>query len=190
VIGGSLRGRRLLGPPGRSTRPTSDKVREAIFDSLASLEASGSSRSLEGAVVLDLFAGTGALGLEALSRGASRAVFVESDPRVATVIRRNLSSLALGSERAEVVVADAFGYLRGRRRPGEIHEDVAFDVAFCDPPYGFERFGELLELLPSGLVVLESEAGALAKEPPEGWVVLRQRRYGGTLVTMVARKDR
>jgi 16S rRNA (guanine966-N2)-methyltransferase len=117
IVGGELGGRRLASPPRRvrDVRPTSERAREAIFSVL--------SEAVAGAQVLDLFCGTGALGIEALSRGAARAVLVDSDPRLAT---RNVRDLELG-DRAEVVRSDALGYLRRSR--------LRFDLIFCDPPY-------------------------------------------------------
>src|SRR4051794_34321986 len=103
VIAGTLGGRRLKTPAGRGTRPTSDRVREALFSMLG---------ELGGARVLDLFAGTGALGIEALSRGAGRAVFVERDTRAAAVLSENLAALGLGLERAELRRAEALAALR------------------------------------------------------------------------------
>lgn len=120
VIGGELGGRRFAAPPGRGTRPTRDAVREAWFSAIAF--------RLPGARVLDLFAGTGALGIEALSRGAATARFVESDPAAWRVLRQNLEALGL-EDRATARRMDAFRAL----------EDTAegeFDVALADPPYG------------------------------------------------------
>ena len=95
-----MRGRRIESPPGDATRPTTDKVREAVFNALGSLDV------IEGASVLDLFAGTGAMGIEALSRGAARCSFVENDRAAVAVLRRNIDALGLGG-RADVVVSDA-----------------------------------------------------------------------------------
>ncbi len=99
IVAGSVRGRRLLAPPGRTTRPTSDRVREAVFNALGSMDA------LVDATVVDLFAGSGALGLEALSRGAARATFVESDRTAADVLRRNVAACGM-EHRARVVCGD------------------------------------------------------------------------------------
>lgn len=169
VVSGSARGRRLRAPVGRSTRPTSDRVREAVFNMLASRDA------VDGATVLDLFAGTGAMGIEALSRGASDATFVESDAGAVEAIRANLALTGLGGS-ARVVRADALRWLEG---------SGAFDLAFVDPPYGFDGWGRLLEHLGAGLGVLESE-GHL--DLPEPWEAVQERRYGGTVVTLVHRK--
>lgn len=177
VLGGLARGRRLRVPPGPGTRPTSSRVREAIFDVL---EARG---LVAGARVLDAFAGSGALGIEALSRGASSVTFVELDARAAATIEENLEAVlpALGgghrgrSARAAVVRADVLAWLARDPR--------GFDLALVDPPYTFEHWAELLERLPSRVAVLES-ARPLALPPRLSQC--RTYRYGATLVTLVA----
>jgi 16S rRNA (guanine966-N2)-methyltransferase len=174
VIAGRLGGRRLKAPRGRVTRPTSDRVREALFAMLG---------PVEGASVLDLFAGTGALGIEALSRGAERAVFVERDARVARVLNDNLTALGLDSQLAEVRCADALGALRSARGREE-----TYDLLFIDPPYrqASEWAPELSATLPSLLkpgarIVVESDRRApLELEIP----VERQKRYGDTSITI------
>jgi 16S rRNA (guanine966-N2)-methyltransferase len=170
VVAGRFKGRRLVSPAGRSVRPTRDSVREAIFDMLASLGG------LEGASALDLFAGTGALGIEALSRGAAAVTFVERDPAALGALRSNLERLGLTGPAAIVVRADAMTWLAGHgpRTP--------VDVALCDPPYSFSRWEDLLDRLPAELAVVES-----ATEPPPagGWLVRNSRRYGGTLVSLL-----
>ena len=173
VIAGSCRGRSLRAPAGTATRPTADRVREAIFDVLGSLV------DLEGTAVLDLFAGSGAMGIEALSRGAGQAVFVERRPEALAAIRANLATLGLEA-RATVVRAEAVGWLVGEKGAAA----GPFDVVLCDPPYDFDDWDGLLERLPAALAVLESSR-ALAPPPP--WEVVRQKRYGGTLVTVVRR---
>jgi 16S rRNA (guanine966-N2)-methyltransferase len=170
VIGGSSRGRALYAPPGAGLRPTSDRAREAIFDILYSRGG------VEGLSVIDLFAGTGALGIEALSRGATRATFVDSDRTAVAAVERNLAVLASGDEPApavEVVRSDAARFLE--RRPAH------YDVAFCDPPYSFEGWAEVLGLLDATVAVLESSRPL---EVPEGLEVVKVYRYGGTLVTL------
>lgn len=164
VVGGSARGRRLQAPPGRTVRPTSDRAREAIFNSLTSLGG------LQDKVVLDLFAGTGALGIEALSRGAKAATFVERDRAALHTIRTNLETLGFTGT---VVAGDA---LTHAGRAG------AVDVAFVDPPYSFDQWGELLTRLDARLAVLESDRPVAV---PEAWEVLRLKRFGGTVVTLV-----
>ncbi|HVY44643.1 MAG TPA: 16S rRNA (guanine(966)-N(2))-methyltransferase RsmD, partial [Minicystis sp.] len=121
VIAGALGGRRLVAPPGRATRPTSDRVREAVFSALG---------DVEGAVVLDLFAGTGALGIEALSRGAAHATFVENARASLAALRENLAALGLGATSSVIAqpAARAVASLAGAPGP-------AFDLVLVDPPY-------------------------------------------------------
>jgi 16S rRNA (guanine966-N2)-methyltransferase len=166
VVAGTARGRRLRAPTGEAIRPTADRVREAIFN------MAGSRASLEGAHVVDLFAGTGAMGIEALSRGAAAATFVDRDPAAVSTIRANLA--ATGVEGGTVVRSDVLRFL---------HITPAFDVAFVDPPYEFDRWGELFGLLLARLAVAESDR---VVDPGEGWEVLRTRRYGITVVTLAA----
>jgi 16S rRNA (guanine966-N2)-methyltransferase len=171
VIGGRSRGRRLAAKLPRSVRPTSDRVREAVFDIL------GSQGGVEGLRVLDLFCGSGALGLEALSRGAAAATFVDLDPGALAAVRQNLHAVGLGAEPATLVRASLPGWLEGTA-PGE------FDLALCDPPYDFEDWPALLHALRADVVVMESSSPITRSE---GWVVTRERRYGGTLVTVAHR---
>jgi 16S rRNA (guanine966-N2)-methyltransferase len=165
VVAGEARGRRLIAPPGRDTRPTSDRVREAVFSMLASLDA------IDGATVVDLFAGSGALGIEALSRRARHVTFIEHDAGALKAIERNLESTGLGA-RATVVRADASAF------------DDRVDLAFVDPPYAFDGWTDLLDRLDADLAVLESnrelEVGAK-------WLVNKVRRYGSTVVTLAQR---
>jgi 16S rRNA (guanine966-N2)-methyltransferase len=174
VIAGRLGGRRLSAPKGRTTRPTSDRVREALFSMLG---------ELDGAVVLDLFAGSGALGIEALSRGAERAVFVERDARAVATLRANLAALGLGESEAEVRVGDALGSLRAARARGE-----TYDLVFVDPPY--RHAGELQSALsallpallgPEARVVVESDRRAPAELALD---TTTRRRYGDTTITI------
>ncbi|HSL58436.1 MAG TPA: 16S rRNA (guanine(966)-N(2))-methyltransferase RsmD [Acidimicrobiales bacterium] len=169
IVAGSARGLRIEAPPGRSTRPTSDRVREAVFNALGSLDA------VRGARVLDLFAGSGALGLEALSRGADHATFVDTDPRALDVVRSNIEHLGV-ADRSTVVRADALAFVRTM-------EPV--DVALCDPPYAFDGWTALLDELAADLVVAESDREL---DLPDGWDATRVRRYGGTLVTVAQRR--
>ena len=163
VVAGDLRGRRLVTPAGATTRPTSDKVRQATFNAL---ESAG---DLEGALVLDLFAGSGALGIEALSRGAARATFVERDRGALEALRANLAALGL-ADRSTVVVGDALRHTDGR-----------WDLVLLDPPYAFEGWDELLGRLDAAVVVCESAA---AVQAPAGWRLARVKRYGSTVVTI------
>lgn len=182
VVGGSARGRRLQAPPGSGTRPTSDRVRESVFNMLFSLSSAsgGEEGEVEGAEVIDLFAGTGAMGIEALSRGAARAVFVESDAAAVAAIRANLASTGLGP--AEVVRRDV---MSGLGRDAKAGGGGLFDIAFCDPPYRFTEWARLMELVPARLAVVESDAPV---GPLEGWDVTRSRQYGGTVVEVLRRK--
>jgi 16S rRNA (guanine966-N2)-methyltransferase len=174
VIAGRLGGRRLQAPRGSRTRPTSDRVREALFSMLG---------DLEGSVALDLFAGTGALGIEALSRGAERVVFLERDRASVSSLRSNLQALGLLAEEAEVRVGEALSTLRAARGARE-----TYDLVFLDPPYrqAPELGAELSVLLPALLaqgarVVLESDRRAPVELPLE---VAQTRRYGDTTITI------
>jgi 16S rRNA (guanine(966)-N(2))-methyltransferase RsmD len=171
VIGGRSRGRRLAAKLPKSVRPTSDRVRESIFDIL------GSQGGVEGLRVVDLFCGSGALGVEALSRGAAALTFVDLDPDALEAVRDNLRAVGLGDEPATLVRASLPGWLQGDAVPH-------FDLALCDPPYDFADWPALLAALPADVVVMESAAPVSL---PDGWVVTRERRYGGTLVTVAQR---
>lgn len=164
MIAGELRGRRLAAPPGTTTRPTSDRVREATFNALTSLDV------LDEAVVLDGFAGSGALGIEALSRGAARCTFVERDRAALDALRANLERCGLGSDRATVL-------------PGDVARVTGpWDLALLDPPYAFDGWPDLLGGLEAQVAVCESGA---ALPPVEGWAVVRQKAYGATVVTIL-----
>jgi 16S rRNA (guanine966-N2)-methyltransferase len=167
VVAGELRGRRIEAPPGTDTRPTTDKVREAVFNALGSLDV------VRDAVVLDLFAGSGAMGIEALSRGAAEVVFVERDRAALRVLRDNLRSLGL-EDRARVAQGDALARAR----------DLSADLVLADPPYEFDGWPELLERLDAGVVVAES---GRALDAADGWTVIRAKRYGRTWVTFLER---
>ncbi len=169
IVAGRLGGRRISAPPGRGTRPTSDRVREALFSILG---------PLDGVDVLDLFAGSGALGIEALSRGAASAVFVDDDPRAVAAIRDNLASLGLS---ARVHERDALAYL-GAAREGP------FGLVFLDPPYSSssELAGTLSERLPAlstddARIVSESDK----RHPLElSLPLLDDRVYGDTRIAI------
>jgi 16S rRNA (guanine966-N2)-methyltransferase len=171
IVAGRFGGRTLVAPRGRSTRPTSDRVREALFSIL------GADR-VAGACALDLFAGSGALGIEALSRGAAQAVLVDSSAAAVAAIHRNLSGLDV---EAEVRRQDALAYLRGASRDAR-----QYDLVFLDPPYrhasalGPELSRALAPVLaPDARVVVESDRRA----PLElDLVLLDERRYGDTLI--------
>jgi 16S rRNA (guanine966-N2)-methyltransferase len=174
VIAGRLGGRRLKAPKGTNTRPTSDRVREALFAMLG---------DVEGANVLDLFAGSGALGIEALSRGARGVVFVERDPSAVRILSANLDALGISRQAVEVRRVDAALALRSAQVSKE-----TYDLVFIDPPYrqapewGTELSGTLPSLLASDArVVVESDRRApLELELP----IERERRYGDTSITI------
>jgi 16S rRNA (guanine966-N2)-methyltransferase len=175
VIGGRSRGRRLAAKLPRSVRPTSDRVRESIFDILGSLGG------VDGLRVVDLFCGSGALGVEALSRGAASATFVDLDPAALEAVQQNLAAVGLDESDVTLVRAALPGWLRtvgGSRRPGTGH---VYDLALCDPPYDFTDWPALLDALDAATVVMESSSPIAL---PDTWVVARERRYGGTLVTV------
>lgn len=169
VVAGSCGGRRLVTPAGRDTRPTADRVREASFNALGSLDV------LDGARVLDLFAGSGALGIEALSRGAARCAFVDTDRRAIDAVRANVETCGM-TDVAEVHQTDADRYLAGE--PGH------FDLALLDPPYAFDGWDALLARLPATTVLIESDREIGLSAP---WDVVRQKWYGTTLVTLAQR---
>jgi 16S rRNA (guanine966-N2)-methyltransferase len=169
IIAGEWRGRRIQAPSGTATRPTTDRVREAWMSTVAA--------HIPGARVLDLFAGSGALGLETLSRGADHVVFVEQAPAALRSLRANLEALGAAA-RAEVVRADALRYVASLE-PG------AFDLALADPPYGkglaralADRFAECPF---AGLLCLEHGPDDLPAELPGA----STRRYGDTRLTFV-----
>lgn len=176
VIAGALGGRRLVAPRGAATRPTADRVREALFSMLG---------DVAGARVLDLFAGSGALGIEALSRGAEHAVFVENDRTALGVLRSNLETLSLGADVAEIRSIDARAALRDARKRGE-----TYDLVLLDPPYrlaaalGAEIGDGLAGVLARGArVVGESDRReVLELDLP----ITHERRYGDTLIRIHA----
>lgn len=182
VIGGTLKGRRLVAPGGRSIRPTADRVREALFSILADRVA--------GARVLDLFAGTGALAIEALSRGADDAVLVDSSREAVRAIERNLDAMAL-SDRARVVRSDVWRFLDLGPSTG------AFDLIFADPPYtiGAASGGRILSgvvtggwMAPRATVVTEHDPKTLW-DVPQGLVSVSHRDYGGTRISIYAQEE-
>lgn len=197
ITGGVHRGRRLAVPAGRDVRPTSDKVRQALFNILAHGDlgpvrsgdagaTAGGADPVEGAVVLDAFCGSGALALEALSRGAASAVLVDADRRSLEAARANADGL--GEEaRVALVRADA-------TRPPPPRGPAA-GLAFLDPPYGrglaapavlaLDRAGWLA---PGALVVVESR-GDDGFAPPPGWTAVDDRRWGDTRVTLLRRTE-
>jgi 16S rRNA (guanine966-N2)-methyltransferase len=183
VIAGRYGGRRLSAPAGCATRPTSDRAREAVFSILAALGG------LSGARVLDLFAGSGALGIEALSRGAAAATFVDHDDGARRVLRANLSALGLDLPVARVRGGDAAAALGWA-----VRDDEQFDLVFVDPPYADaaelgRRLGPGLDRVAAdgGLIVCESDR----RSPIDlDLSIERERRYGDTLIRIHRRGDR
>lgn len=183
IVAGTHRGRRISAPPGRDTRPTPDRVREAVFAMLG---------PLDGVEVLDLFAGSGALGLEALSRGAATATFVDRSPRAAAAIRANAASLALKG-RVRVVRRDWRAALAAERAAGR-----RFGLCLCDPPYSLlprvaGGLGLALAPLmtPGGTVVIEHPSAGPDPEPKGLSIASRiERTYGDTAVSVLRLEGR
>jgi 16S rRNA (guanine966-N2)-methyltransferase len=180
VIGGERKGRRLLVPKGQAVRPTAARVKESLFNILP--------HDFTGMKVLDLFAGTGNLSIEALSRGAAKAVLVDASTRSATTIRENLRRLGL-TARTEVWVAPAPRALKSLAKRGEI-----FDMIFLDPPYDQGRVEPSLKQLArggllsdTGTVVAEHSAREVVSPRYDSLVLNDQRRYGDTLLSFFKR---
>ncbi|HEX4976549.1 MAG TPA: 16S rRNA (guanine(966)-N(2))-methyltransferase RsmD [Nocardioides sp.] len=176
IIGGEAGGRRLRTPTGESTRPTSDRVREALFSSLEALLG-----SVHGLRFLDLYSGSGAVGLEARSRGAGVVTCVEQDRRTAALVRDNARNLGL---EVEVVASAVARHLAHPPR-------TPYDVVFADPPYPLPTAAVEADLValrehawltPGALVVLERSSRGTAPSWPEGYEALRERRYGETVL--------
>jgi len=192
VIGGQWRGRVLRAPRGRATRPTADMVREAIFDILGGLLiARGGEQTVDpyaALEVVDLYAGSGALGIEALSRGAARCTFVEQHKSALRTLRRNLECLGVAPARVRVVgrpVADALA--------ADAREGVQYTLLLADPPYGEYRRAEAelaalipAVLAPAGVVVVETARGQAVRLPLHS---VRDKTYGDTRVTVMVRED-
>jgi 16S rRNA (guanine966-N2)-methyltransferase len=179
IVAGSFGGRRLNAPRGLEIRPTSDRVREAIFNIIG--------QAVVGARVLDLFAGTGALGLEALSRGALRVVFVDQSPDAVRLVQSNIKRCGV-QDRVEVILASAAQAIRRLRFQGE-----DLDLVFLDPPYDQgliqETLISLADLAHSGtLVVAEHHHKELLPSGLQEWVKTQERRYGDTAVSFYAKE--
>ena len=180
IVAGAHRGRTLVAPKGHSTRPTSDRTRQAIFNVL---EHAAWAPDIDGARAIDLFAGSGAMGLEALSRGAAHCWFVETDGGASAAIRANVASLGL-TERSVIDRRDATRL--GARSPGA----PAFDLAFVDPPYAegaSEALAGLLAgrwLAPTAAVVLE-RGWRDSAEPPQGYELTDERVWGAARVSFL-----
>ncbi|MCY4191283.1 MAG: 16S rRNA (guanine(966)-N(2))-methyltransferase RsmD [Rhodospirillaceae bacterium] len=183
IVGGSLKGRKLIAPAGSSIRPTSDRVREALFNRLVhgAFSRDGAS-SLTDAVVLDVFCGTGAIGLEALSRGARQAYFMDNDSLSISTTRRNISSLGVG-DHSTVLQTDAIS-------PPPRLESCA--LVFLDPPYaedlGADALGALAQagwVRPDALCVSERQDTSKSWAIPSGFQLLDQRRYGKAEISIL-----
>jgi 16S rRNA (guanine(966)-N(2))-methyltransferase RsmD len=170
IIAGTRRGHRIAAPKGRETRPTSDRVRENAFNLIG---------PVDGAVVLDLFAGSGALGLEALSRGAARATFVESDRDACRVVNANLDKLGLAATVLCQDVLRALAQERGR-----------YDLVLCDPPYDFDAdrlAPQLAGLLEDGGLLVWESSSRLPPPSVPGLEVRTTRTYGSARLTLFER---
>jgi len=177
IIGGTLKGRRLLCPPGLSTRPTADRAKESIFNIL--------SGAFQNERVLDLFAGTGALGIEALSRGAAFAVFIDQAKAAMDTIHRNIHALAL-NDRSRVIRWNI------RRNLNCLRSIQPFDLVFMDPPYATDAVAPVLAsladcgaLCPGARIVIEHSERERIILPTEVLVLADRRRFGKTLVSFV-----
>lgn len=170
IVAGDARGRNIETPSGSGTRPTSDRVRESIFNMLFSLGAN------DGARVLDLYAGCGALGLEALSRGAAHCTLVEHDRKAVACIKSNIEAIGYG-DRATVIQADVLDWIEGE------HGD--YDLVLADPPYSDADWDRLLDSVNARWLV--AEAGTAIDDHPR-WDVVRDKSYGTTVVTVLRRR--
>ena len=178
IISGTSKGRRLVTPRGYSLRPTSDRMKESVFNILG--------KEVENKVVLDLFAGTGNLGIEALSRGAKKAVFVESGRQALRLIQRNLSQCGMEGQ-SEIVPKDANRAIGNLEQKGEV-----FDLILMDPPYGKGMVRKTLAKLTShriyhegSILVVQHDRRESIAETVEGWKLFRQRRIGDTLISFL-----
>ncbi len=172
VITGIARGRKLVAPDGLDVRPTADKVKEGIFSAIQF--------QIEDAYVLDLFAGSGQMGIEALSRGAKRAVFVDNSPRSISCVNENLRNTGL-ARHAEVITRDSYDYIKMTGQK--------FDLIILDPPYRHSHINNLLpiaakKLAKGGCIICEYEKEALLPETPDGLVIRKTYRYGKINVTI------
>jgi 16S rRNA (guanine966-N2)-methyltransferase len=172
VVAGELRGRKLAAPADGTTRPTTDKVREAVFNALTSLDVIVDAR------VADLYAGSGALGIEALSRGAEHCTFVERGRRALSTLEENIAALGL-RERARIVAGDALA----------VAPRLDVDVVFADPPYDFDDWTRLLHAVSTERVQLLVAEAARPVEAAPGWEQGRVKRYGRTWATFLHRSS-
>jgi 16S rRNA (guanine966-N2)-methyltransferase len=180
VVAGTARGRRLITPSGTDVRPTLDRVREAVFNSLGSMDV------LQDANVVDLFAGSGALGIEALSRGVAHVTFVDTSRASTDAVGANLDSLGF-TDAATVVRRDAFAVLAA----GAPALGGPVSLVLADPPYAFDRWNELaaalVPVLADGAVIVAESDRPLGDELVGvfGATITKERRYGGTVMTMM-----
>jgi 16S rRNA (guanine(966)-N(2))-methyltransferase RsmD len=181
IIGGEFRGRKIKQPESADIRPTKDRIREAVFNMIAV--------SVPGAKILDLFSGSGAYGLEALSRGARKAVFVEKGKEGSEVIKENIRVLGV-ENKAEVVMADAFGFLEGIQGREE-----AFDLVFADPPFGKNLAKKTLIkvnhydiLNHSGTLIIEHHEDELLPRSEGDFSVLKEKTYGNIIISIYLKK--
>jgi len=182
IISGTSKGRKLVTPRSQSLRPTSDRVKESIFNILRV--------EMEGKVVLDLFAGTGNLGIEALSRGAKKAIFVEKGRQATRLIQRNLTQLGL-EERSEILPKDANRAIGILKQRGE-----SFDLILMDPPYEkglIQKTLMKLSLHPiyhkDSILVIEHNRREPLPDTMAGWNLIRQRRIGDTLISFLTPRE-
>ena len=167
IIGGNWRGRKVSFPDREAIRPTPDRVRETLFNWLQTFTA--------GSRFLELYAGSGLLGMEALSRGAGKVTFIERDRETLTVLATNLRQLGAEPERYECIKADARAWLAS--------QSAQFDIILLDPPFGSDELTGLLPILPAylapgGLVYIESGAALTSGQLPEALAIVRQKRAG------------
>lgn len=195
IIAGTMRGRRIQTPLGRGTRPTADQVREGLFNTLANL------MDLDGILAWDLYAGSGALGIETLSRGAAHVTFVEKHPSAAAVIRGNLSSLKIEPGRHQVIPTKVERFLSSQQRNKNRQEErIAspegrVDLVLMDPPYADSGSEEVLAKLAvdtrlgdQALIVVEC-AQATPPQTPPGLEPLRVKRYGDTQIFILGKSS-
>lgn len=173
IVAGTARGRRIVAPVGRTTRPTLDRVRQAIFNALEARDF------VRDAVVLDLFGGSGALGLEALSRGAVSVTLVEADRAAVNVARDNAIGLGFGTQ-VRIVRSDVTRWLDAGGAAALLPT-----LVLADPPYEWSQWAQLFAALPTSVRCAVVETGGPLIDI-DGWDVLRAQRYGGTVVTMLA----
>jgi 16S rRNA (guanine(966)-N(2))-methyltransferase RsmD len=181
IIGGQFKGRNFYMPAG--IRPTQNLARGALFDLLG--------QDMGGVIFLDLFAGSGAVGLEAISRGAAKVMFVEKDPKCAAVITENMALLRTGPDKAgalpyELLSTDVFAAVKLLSR-----QEKRFDIIFIDPPYGLGLAKKALKTLeaydilqPNYMVVIQHEKEEILPEQQGRFLLFRQKKYGGTVLTI------